>query len=263
MGSTDGRVAIVTGGGANPRGLTNGSATARVLARQGYAVGVVDVSGEAARATVDAIEAEGGVAGVYVADVTSAEDCERAVTGVVDAWGGLDALVNNVGVLVSLASVLETSEDGWERDLRLNVMSMALMTRHASPHLRSGGAIVNIASIGALRPTKLGGFYPVSKGAVISLTRTLAVQLGDRNIRVNSVSPGSVWTPMGARSRGDTDVEALERLRAQRREETLLKTEGTAWDTAHAVAFLAGDAARWITGQNLVVDGGTTLLPVS
>jgi NAD(P)-dependent dehydrogenase (short-subunit alcohol dehydrogenase family) len=136
---------------------------------------------------------------------------------------------------------------------------MMLMCRHCIPLMPRGSAIVNISSIGAARPGPSDGAYPLSKGGVEALTRELAVQHGGEQVRVNAVVPGAIWTPFAERvsaARGRTDFADLRR---ERQESTLLKTEGTGWDIAAAVAFLASEEAKWITGQMLVVDGGGSL----
>jgi NAD(P)-dependent dehydrogenase (short-subunit alcohol dehydrogenase family) len=138
--------------------------------------------------------------------------------------------------------------------MEVNVRSMFLMSRHAVPAMAEsgGGAIVNISSIAAVRPGKLTA-YTTSKGAVISLTKAMAVDHAGEGIRVNCVAPGPVYTPM-VYGRGMPDE-----LRQARRNASLLKVEGTGWDIGNAVVFLASDQARYITGQTLVVDGGVTL----
>jgi len=145
-------------------------------------------------------------------------------------------------------------EDEWRRVMQVNVETMFLAARHAIPAMRrtGGGAIVNVSSISALRPRGLTA-YTVSKGAVIALTRAMAVDHGREGIRVNCVAPGPVYTPM-VYAGGMTQA-----VRERRRTASALQREGTGWDIGHAVRFLLSDHAKYITGQVLVVDGGTTL----
>lgn len=249
-----GRVAIVTGGGARGSGIGNGRAAAILLARSGASVLVVDRRAELADATVAAIRAAGGQAEAFAADVTRLEDCHAMVDRAVAAWGRLDVLDNNVGI-GSRGSVVDEDPDRWRQVMDVNVTSMMLASRAAIPKMietAGGGSIINVSSISALRPRGLTA-YSTSKGAVIALTKAMAVDHGAQGVRVNCVAPGPVYTPMVA---GDAMSPAARRTRA---EASVLKTEGTGWDIGQAVRFLASDRARWITGQVLVVDGGVTL----
>ena len=252
-GDLDGRVAIVTGGGALDDGIGNGRAAAILLAEAGARVVVVDRKPELAARTVEMIEAGGGQAIPVAADVTAEDGCAAVVAAALDAYGRVDVLDNNVGI-GSRGSVVATEPDQWERVMTVNVTSMYLMARHAIPPMAEGGggAIVNVSSISALRPRGLTA-YSTSKGAVIALTRAMAVDHAPSGIRVNCVAPGPVYTPMVA-GRGMSDE-----LRERRRAASPLGIEGTGWDIGNAVVFLASDRARYITGQTLVVDGGVTL----
>lgn len=248
------RVAIVTGGGAAGDGIGNGRAAAMLLARAGASVFVVDRKLELAERTVEMILAEGGQAAAFAADVTDEAACRILVEAAVARFGRLDLLDNNVGI-GSRGSVVEESADAWRRVMQVNVESMFLVSKYAIPAMVAsggGGAIVNVASISALRPRGLTS-YSTSKGAVIALTKAMAVDHGPQGIGVNCVAPGPVYTPMvgaGARS-----PEARE----NRRSASLLGIEGTGWDVGNAVRFLLSEQARYITGQVLVVDGGATL----
>jgi NAD(P)-dependent dehydrogenase (short-subunit alcohol dehydrogenase family) len=248
-----GKVAVVTGGGAAGDGIGNGRAAAILLAKAGARVVVVDRDGALARRTVEMIGAVGGEGLALEADVTRAADCAAMVQATLDRFGRLDLLDNNVGV-GSRGSVLDETEENWRRVMQINVDSMFLAAKHAIPAMRrvGGGAIVNVSSISALRPRGLTA-YSVSKGAVIALTRAMAVDHGREGIRVNCVAPGPVYTPM-VYSRGMSDT-----ARQQRRKASALGIEGTGWDIGCAVRFLLSDQARYITGHVLVVDGGTSL----
>jgi NAD(P)-dependent dehydrogenase (short-subunit alcohol dehydrogenase family) len=248
-----GKVAIVTGGGAAGDGIGNGRASAILLSRAGTRVVVVDRDVALAKRTVEMIEAGGGEAFAFQADVTRASDCAAMVEAALDRFGHLDFLDNNVGI-GSRGSVVDETEESWRRLMTVNVDSMFLAAKHAIPAMRraGGGAIVNVSSISALRPRGLTA-YSVSKGAVIALTRAMAVDHGPEGIRVNCVAPGPVYTPM-VYQRGMSGAS-----RDRRRKASALGIEGTGWDIGHAVRFLLSDFARYITGHTLVVDGGTSL----
>jgi NAD(P)-dependent dehydrogenase (short-subunit alcohol dehydrogenase family) len=250
-----GKVAIVTGGGAVGDGIGNGRAAAILLARAGANVLVVDRDLALAERTVAMIAGEGGSAVAASYDVTDSGQCAAMVEDAVSRWGRLDCLDNNVGI-GSKGSVVQETEETWARVMHVNVDSMFLACKHAIPAMirtARGGSIVNVSSISALRPRGLTA-YTVSKGAVIALTKAMAVDHGAEGIRVNCVAPGPVYTPM-VYARGMT-----EQARDTRRLASVLRREGTGWDIGGAVRFLLSDQARYITGQILVVDGGATLI---
>lgn len=249
----DGKVAIVTGGGARGDGIGNGRAASILLARSGVSVVVVDRKVELARNTVQLIAAEGGMAMAVEADVTSDADCQAIVEAARETYGGIDILDNNVGI-GSRGSVVDEDPDRWDRVMDVNVKSVFLLSKYVIPVMETGGggAIVNVASISALRPRGLTA-YSTSKGAVLALTRAMAVDHAAAGIRVNCVAPGPVFTPMVA------GAGMSEELRERRRRASPLKIEGTGWDVGNAVVFLSSNQARYITGQTLVVDGGVTL----
>ena len=250
-----GKAAIVTGGGAAGDGIGNGRAAAVLLARAGVRILVVDLQRDLAQRTVEMIEAEGGGAVAHAADVTDEAQCREMVAEALEQFGRLDFLDNNVGVS-GRGSVVDADPESWHHIIQVNVDSMFLAARHVIPAMietAGGGAIVNIASISALRPRGLTA-YSTSKGAVIALTRAMAVDHGKEGIRVNCVAPGPVYTPMVYGS------GMSEEARERRRGASVLGIEGSGWDVGHAVRFLLSDHARYITGQTLVVDGGVTLL---
>ncbi|MBA4178954.1 MAG: short-chain dehydrogenase [Anaerolinea sp.] len=249
-----GKVAVVTGAGAAGDGIGNGRAAAILLARAGASVLAVDRELELAQRTAEMIGAEGGMAEAIEADVTDEVACEALVERALERFGRLDLLDNNVGI-GSRGSVVDESPEAWRRVMQINVESMFLVSKYAIPAMLAsdgGGAIVNVASISALMPRGLTA-YSVSKSAVIGLTKAMAVDHGRQGIRVNCVAPGPVLTPM-------VGGEAMPQpARDARRRASLLGIEGTGWDVGNAVRFLLSDQARYITGQVLVVDGGTTL----
>ena len=249
-----GKVAIVAGGGASDDGIGNGRAAAILLARAGGKVLVVDREIDRAQSTADLIAGDGGTALAHAADLTDEAQCRAMVDRAVQEFGRLDFLDNNIGIS-SRGSVVEEDPDTWRRMMTVNVEAMFLTSKHAIPAMiqsGDGGAIVNISSISALRPRRLTA-YTTTKGAVIALTRAMAVDHGPEGIRVNCIAPGPVYTPM-VYGPGMPDAQ-----RAQRKAASVLNMEGTGWDIGFAVRFLMSDHARYITGQTLVVDGGVTL----
>ena len=250
----EGKAAIVTGGGAAGDGIGNGRAAAIMLARAGARVLVVDRFLDLAENTVGMIEAEGGEAVAHQADLGHEDECQSMVAAAMERFGRLDVLDNNVGIS-SKGSVVEEGREAWEQVMRVNVESVFLASKHAVPAMiesGDGGAIVNIASTAAIRPRGMTA-YSTSKGAMMSLTRAMAVDHGADGIRVNCVLPGAMHTPR-LFHRGMTD-EARER----RRKASLLGIEGEGWDVGRTVLYLCSEWARYVTGQGLVVAGGMSL----
>jgi NAD(P)-dependent dehydrogenase (short-subunit alcohol dehydrogenase family) len=254
----DGTVALVAGGGAVDDGIGNGRAAAITFARAGARVCVADRDVDRAARTVAMIQAEGGDATAFAADLTQEAQARNLIDAVIARYGRLDALDNNVGI-GSRLTVVDESLSGWQKIMQVNVETMFLTSKYAIPAMiktAGGGAIVNISSISAIRPRGLTA-YSTSKGAVIALTKAMAVDHGKDGIRVNCIAPGPVYTPMVA-APGMSDA-----AREQRRNASLLKREGTGWDIGRAVVFLCSNWACYITGQVLVVDGGTSLASVA
>ena len=251
--SLEGRVAIVTGAGSRTADIGNGRAAAILLSRRGAKVLLLDAELAPAQESERMIAAEGGTAMAAQCDVSDAAQCERAVRMAVEAWGRVDILVNNVGIGGPAGNAVDLDIEEWDRALRVNVTSMMLMAKYAIPEMRKvgRGAIVNIASVAGLIGGTPALLYPTSKGAVVNMTRAMASHHGVEGIRVNCVAPGMVYTPMVA---GRMTPE----VREQRRKRSLLQTEGSGWDVGQAVAYLASDEARWVTGVILPVDAGTT-----
>ena len=248
-----GKVAIVTGAGSRGEGIGNGRAAAVLFAREGAKVLLVDQTQKAAEGTLEMIRGEKGEAEIFEADVTRSADCEAMVADAVRRWGRVDILDNNVGI-GGRATVVEVDEAEWDHLMKVNVTSMMLTSKHAIPAMvkNGSGAIVNISSISALRPRGLTP-YSVSKGAVIALTRAMAIDHAPQGIRVNCIAPGPVYTPMVYSGGMSAD------LRERRRRASPLNVEGTGWDIGYAALFLCSDEARYITGVVLPVDGGVTI----
>ncbi len=248
-----GKRAFVSGAGTSPDGelLGIGEAIAILFALQGARVAIGDISRQRAEATRELIDKLGGDAMVAVGDLTDEADNARCVQMAVDAFGGLDTLVNNVALSGGGGSPATLSLDAWDQVMNVNLRSPLLTTRHSTPHLiaAGSGSILNISSIAAIRGFGSGA-YAASKSALLGLTRDWAYLLGRDGIRVNCILPGHVFTPMGD--------QGGEEVRARRRRAGLLPTEGLAWDVAWPAVFLTSDEGRWITGIELPVDAGTT-----
>ncbi len=247
------KVAIVTGAGSQAAGIGNGRAAAILFAREGAKVLVMDNSRAAAEGTLATIQGEGGEAEVFLGDVSRAADCRTMVERAVSRWGRLDILQNNVGI-EGPGSVVAVTEEDWDRVMTVNVKSMMLTGKFAVPAMIAGGggAIINISSISALRPRGLTP-YSASKGAVIALTRAMAIDHAKDGIRVNCIAPGPMYTPMAYHGGMSEETREL------RRRASPLGIEGTGWDVGYAALFLASDEARYITGVVLPVDGGVTI----
>ncbi len=249
-----GKVALVAGGGSRDEGIGNGRAAAVLMARSGAKVAVMDQHLDAAQKTVEMIEGEGNTAAAFTCDATDERNCKALIDSVMQTYGRLDCLDNNIGI-GSRNSVVDEPLDTYRKVMQVNVETMFLLSKFAIPAMISsgdGGSIVNISSISALRPRGLTT-YTTSKGAVIALTQAMAIDHGPDSIRVNCVAPGPVYTPM-VYTRGMS-----EEARAARGQASILGVEGTGWDIGQAVRFLLSDQARYITGQVIVVDGGVTL----
>lgn len=247
-----GKVAIVTGGGSRAAGIGTGRAASILFARHGARVLVVDRDLAAAEETVAMIAEEGGESVAWQGDVTSSRACDEMVREAVGRWGRLDILDNNLGI-EGAGTILDVGEAHWDTVMNVNVKTIVLASRAAVPAMADsgGGAIVNLSSISAFRPRGLTP-YTASKGAVIALTRAMAIDHAAQGIRVNAIAPGPIYTPMVASGMDEA-------LRERRRAASPLGIEGTGWDIGHAAVFLVSDEARYITGTILTVDGGVSV----
>lgn len=257
-----GKVAVVVGAGQTPGAtIGNGRATSLALARQGARIVAVDRDVASAEETCRRIESEGGRAVAVQADITSEQDCERLAATADEAWGGIDILVNNVGIGTGDAGATTLTEDAWDRIFAVNLKGMWLTCKHVLPLMRArqSGAIVNISSLAAVAAAPMLA-YKTSKAGVNSLTLSLAGANAKHGIRVNAIMPGLMDTPMaivGTAAATGIDEDELRRVRDAA--VPLGRRMGTAWDVANAVLFLAGDEAGFITGAILPVDGGQSV----
>ncbi len=245
-----GKAALITGGGT---GI--GRACALLFAREGARVAVAGRSAEPLRAVVAEIERAGGQALAVTCDVTQAQQVERAVRATVERFGALNVVVNNAGVL-ALGSVEQTPESEWAHVLGVNLIGTFLVSRAALPELRKagGGSIVNIGSLYGLIGLKNRAAYAASKGGVVQLTRSMALDHAHEGIRVNCVCPAIVETEMIHQVFANQPDPAA--LRRQRIEQIPLGRMGRPEDVAQLALFLASDESSWMTGVALPLDGG-------
>ena len=245
------KTAIVTGGSA---GI--GRAICERFAEEGARVAVADVDVDGGRETVRLVRQAGGEATFIETDVSVESEVEAMVEGAVDAFGTVDVLVNDAAVFV-FGAIEDVTGDDWQRVMGVNLIGAASTVKHTIPHMKAagGGAIVNVASVSSFIAQPAFVPYNASKGALLQLTRCLALDLAPHNIRVNCVCPGSIQTAASERHRkfiGAT-VEEYDRLAT---EGAYLKRVGQPREVANGVLFLASDEASFITGTPLVIDGG-------
>jgi NAD(P)-dependent dehydrogenase (short-subunit alcohol dehydrogenase family) len=256
-----GRRALITGGGT---GI--GRATAVLFGREGANVVVSGRRRPELEETVREVERGGGTAAWVQGDVSAEGDAEHMVEETVGRLGGLDIVVNNAGIIVRNASVTAVAVEDWERVLNIDLTGVFLVSRFALRHLVKvgrGGAVVNVSSVSGIMGDPNMAPYNAAKGGVNLLTKNMALDYAPHNIRVNSVCPGRVATPM-PKSRLKPG-EDWERVLSQWGKSIPLGRVGQPEDIAQAILFLASDEAAWITGATLVVDGGSTIshLPIS
>lgn len=245
-----GKVTIITGAAT---GI--GRATALLFAREGASVVVADINEDDAQRTVADIEGEGADARFVRTDVSEAEDVQALMERAAEEMGGIDVIVNNAGAQRS-GAVTEFEESEWDLLMRVNPRSCFLGAKYGVPYLRErgGGSIVNVSSLAGLKGGPGMTAYSASKGAIIAFTRALAEELAPDNIRANSVCPGWIDTPF--------NEPAIEFMGGRAQQEEMvqqtvpLKRQGTPEEIAPGILYLASDASSYVTGQELVIDGG-------
>ncbi len=244
-----GKVALISGGA---RGI--GAACGRLFAREGATVLLGDVLVAAGEAKASEIAALGGRASFVRLDVTKAADWDAAVKLVTERHGRLDVLVNNAGIQIARPSFDEVTLDDWERVMAVNATGVFLGAKAASPVMKQqrSGSVVNISSISGMVGISASAGYAASKGAVRIFTKYLAIQMAPYGVRANSIHPGGVWTDLTAS--GFAQPEVLARSVA----EHPIGRVGQPEDIAYAALYLASDESAWVTGSELVVDGGFT-----
>jgi NAD(P)-dependent dehydrogenase (short-subunit alcohol dehydrogenase family) len=244
------KVALITGGAA---GI--GRATALLLASEGASIALADVNADAGRGVMDEIVRSGGGALFEPTDVTQAADCRRMVERTIREFGRIDILFNNAGI-IRRATVLDLNEEDWDRVMAVNVKSIYLLSRAVIPHMQKagGGTIINTASGWGLAGGAKAAVYCASKGAVVLLTKAMAIDHGPQNIRVNCICPGDTDTGLLREEARQLGVENSRFLASSA--ERPLRRMGTPEEIAQAVLYLASGASSFVTGAALVVDGG-------
>jgi len=256
-----GKIAIITGAGSIGPGWGNGKATAVLFAREGAKIFSVDINLAAAEETKSIIEKEGNMCVVHKADISKGDEVRAMVERCIEIFGGINILHNNVGI-VEVGGPVEISEENWDRLIDINLKSVFLTSKYCIPYMekKGGGVIINISSIASIRYTGYPSVsYNASKGGINQLTQNIAIQYAEKGIRCNCILPGLMNTPQiieylkGAYGEG-----GVEEMIKKRNEICPMKKMGDAWDVAYAALFLASDEAKYITGAQLVVDGGIT-----
>lgn len=239
------KVAIVTGGGGDI-----GRATATRFAAEGASVMVADISEENGLKTVSGIKEKGGTVAFIRTDMTNPEDVKNMVQQTIDTFNRIDVLYNNAGVNADEKKIPDVSLEEWQKVMDINATGVFLAMKYTLPWLESGSSIINTASIAGIKGQKLISAYSASKSSVIALTKTAATEFGRKNIRVNAVAPGIIDTKMVDEWRKTEKWPVLSTA-------NVLRRIGKPEEVANAVLFLASDEASFITGDVMVIDGGT------
>ena len=253
MGRVEGKVAIVTGGAS---GI--GKATCILLAKEGARVALADIQDAAGKKAAAEIKKGNNIAEYFHLDVSNGKGVERAFADIYAKFGKIDVLVNNAGVIGVDKQTHEIDESEWDRVMNINSRGVFLCTKYAIPYMLkgSGGSIINMSSIWGL----VGGpmpHYHASKGAVRLKTKTDALAYGRQNIRVNSIHPGAIWTPI-VESIANSRPEGAEQFLKDEGNRHMLGHIGEPIDVAYGVLYLASDESKFVTGSELVIDGGYT-----
>ena len=251
----EGKVALISGAASGVEGelMGFGGAAARLFAREGAKVVLTDINEESGQKTAAQINEIGGDAMFLRLDVTNEQDWIEAVRAIVSSCGRLDILVNNAGTGARY-KVEDTTEEVWDTQMNIHAKGVFLGTKHAIPEMRKagGGSIINVSSIYGLVGSDTSTAYHAAKGAIRLFTKSAAIQYANENIRVNSVHPGYALTPLT--QRGYDNPEYFENIRAK----VPIGRVGTADDIAYGMLYLASDESSFVTGSELVIDGGTT-----
>lgn len=255
MGRVEGKVAIVTGA---TSGI--GRATAELLAKEGAKVAVCGRNAERGQEVVESIKKAGGIAKFWKLDVTKEEEVERVFAEVAKEFEKIDILVNCAGIVETPKPPHEVTEDEWNAVMNVNAKGVFLCMKHVIPYMKKagGGSIINMSSTAGLVGFDGILSYCASKGAIRLMTKSAAITYGKDNIRVNSVHPSAVWTPMlkkNCKDMGILDEEECKKTLAQMHP---IRRIGEPIDVAYAVLYLASDESKFVTGAELVVDGGLT-----
>jgi len=248
------KVAIVTGGA-----LGIGKAACRLLAAEGARVAVTDVKDKEGREVAEAIRGSGGEADYWHLDVSREDQVKNVFIEVKERFGSIDILVNNAGISGANKPTHEITEEEWDRVMSINVKGVFFCTKHAVPHMRQagGGSIINLSSIYGIISSQDIPPYHASKGAVRIMTKTDALLYAKNKIRVNSIHPGFIWTPM-VEHFAESQPGGAEEFRQALDEMHPIGHVGEAEDIAYGILYLASDDAKFVTGSELVIDGGYT-----
>jgi NAD(P)-dependent dehydrogenase (short-subunit alcohol dehydrogenase family) len=254
MARIENKIAVVTGGA---RGI--GRAICLLFAREGATVAVTDIIDDEGRQVVDQIKEEGGRAAFWHLNTSNEENVVRVFSEVTGKWGGLHVLVNNAGIsgTNNPTHAIETEE--WDRVMDINVKGVFLCTKHAVPHMLqgNGGSIVNLSSIYGIISAPDLPAYHASKGAVRLMTKTDALLYADDNIRVNSIHPGYIWTPL-VEALAESSKEGVDVFRRELDDKHPVGHVGEPDDIAYGALYLASNESKFVTGSELVIDGGYT-----
>ncbi len=249
MGRLDGKVAAITGGAS---GI--GAGTVRRFVEEGAKVLIADLDADKG----EALAQELGASTAFLrTDVSKEGDVAAMIAETTDRWGRIDVLFNNAGFGGALGPIESTSVEDYDLTMDVLVKSVFLGMKHVAPVMKAqgSGSIISTASVAGLRVGYAPHLYSVAKCAVIHLTKTVAMELGEQSIRVNAICPGFIATPLAA-GRPDADESQIDQLRATGASSQVLGRVGEALDIANMALFLASDESEWITGREFVVDGG-------
>ncbi len=249
MGRLDDKVAVITGGAS---GI--GAGTVRRFVEEGAKVLITDLDEDKGAALADDL---GDSAAFLRTDVSKEEDVAAMVAEATDRWGRLDCLYNNAGFGGALGPISSTSVDDYDLTMDVLLKSVFLGMKHAAPVMtgQGSGSIISTASVAGIRVGYAPHLYSVAKCAVIHLTKSVALELGEHNVRVNAICPGFIATPLAA-GRPDADESQIQQMRDAGQNSQVLGRVGEPLDIANMALFLASDESAWMTGQEFVVDGG-------